>query len=103
MSNNTHIPATVVKIINLPEGVPTHLIGVSTVTGQAVKYSVGSFFIQRKHDFNVYSYCGKASSEALDSDKVWTIYRIEILEDGTTVKTSATGVDWTNRYIHTYS
>jgi hypothetical protein len=46
MSNNSHIPATIVKISDLPEGQPTHLVGVSITTGQTVKYSVGSFFIQ---------------------------------------------------------
>jgi hypothetical protein len=102
MSNNSHIPATIVKISDLPEGQPTHLVGVSITTGQTVKYSVGSFFIQRKHDFNIYSYCGKASSEANESDNVWTIDRIEILEDGTTIKKTAISVNWTNRYTHNY-
>jgi hypothetical protein len=90
------------KISALPDGQPTHLIGVSTITNQTVKYALGGFFIQRKHDFNVYSYCGKASSEANESDNVWTIDRIEILEDGTTIKTRAINVSWTNRYTHTY-
>jgi hypothetical protein len=99
---NTHIPATVVKISDLPEGQPTHLVGVSVITGKTFKYDVGGFFIQRKHDFNIYSYCGKASSSALDSDNVWTIDRIEILEDGTTIKTTAINVNWANRYTNTY-
>lgn len=37
MSQNTHIPATVVKISALPEEVPTHLVGVSISTGQTAK------------------------------------------------------------------
>lgn len=99
---NTHIPATVVKISDLPEGQPTHLVGVSVTTGKTFKYDVGGFFIQRKHDFNVYSYCGKASVTALELDPVWTINRIEILEDGTVIVTTATNVNWTNRYTHIY-
>ena len=99
---STHIPATVVRISDLPEGQPTHLVGVSVTTGKTLKYDVGGFFIQRKHDFNTYSYCGKASSSASESDPVWSIDRIEILEDGTVIVTKAINVNWTNRYTHTY-
>ena len=40
MNQNTHIPATVVRTSALPEEVPTHVIGVSLVTGRTVKYSL---------------------------------------------------------------
>ena len=57
-----------------------------------------------RHDFvSPYSYCGKALSGSLETQSVWTITRIEVLSDGTTTTTSATNVDWTNRYTHTYS
>jgi len=57
-----------------------------------------------RHDFvTPYSYCGKALSGSLETQSVWTITRIEVLSDGTTTTTSATNVDWTNRYTHTYS
>jgi hypothetical protein len=39
---NTHIPATVVKISDLPEGQPTHLVGVSVVTGKTFKYDINN-------------------------------------------------------------
>jgi hypothetical protein len=32
----------IVKISDLPEGQPTHLVGVSTITGKTVKYSIES-------------------------------------------------------------
>lgn len=100
---NNHIPANAVKISNLDDGQPTHLVGISLDTGRTVKYPVGNIFVQRKHDFNIYSYCGKASATALELDPVWTINRIEILEDGTVIVTTATNVNWTNRYTHIYS
>ena len=57
-----------------------------------------------RHDFvTPYSYCGKALSGSLETQSVWTITRIEVLSDGTTTTTSATNIDWTNRYTHTYS
>lgn len=99
---NNHIPANAVKISELNDGQPTHLVGISLDTGKTVKYPVGNIFVQRKHDFNIYSYCGKASATALELDPVWTINRIEILEDGTTILKTATNVSWTNRYTHTY-
>ena len=57
-----------------------------------------------RHEFvSPYSYVGKADAGSVDSDATWTISRIEILDDGGTVVTSATNVNWTNRYTHTYS
>jgi hypothetical protein len=40
MSQTTHIPGTVVRTSALPEEVPTHVVGVSLVTGRTVKYSL---------------------------------------------------------------
>lgn len=56
------------------------------------------------HDFVApYSYIGKALADTSISVNAWNIKRIEILEDGSTVVTTATNVNWTNRYTHTYS
>lgn len=56
------------------------------------------------HDFvTPYSYIGKALADTSISVNAWNIKRIEILEDGSTVVTTATNVNWTNRYTHTYS
>ena len=55
------------------------------------------------HDFvTPYSYIGKALADTSISVNAWNIKRIEILEDGSTVVTTATNVNWTNRYTHTY-
>jgi hypothetical protein len=57
-----------------------------------------------RHDFvSPYSYCGKAVVGSLETQSVWDITRIEILDDGSTVLTNATDVDWTNHLTHTYT
>lgn len=51
-----------------------------------------------------YSYCGTApNSSYTESDEVWIISRIEVLGDGTTIVTKATGVAWDDRLTTTYS
>ena len=50
-----------------------------------------------------YSYCGQASDGSLESEAVWTITRIQVLDDGSTSITTASSVDWTNYLTHTYS
>ena len=108
MSQTTHIPGTVVKTSNLPEEVPTHLIGVSEVTKKTVKYAVADLQLllrefTSRHDFNVYDYLGKAVRGSSESDNVWTITRLTIASDGSSTKQTATNVNWTNRYYHTYT
>ena len=57
-----------------------------------------------RHDFvSPYSYCGKALVGSLETQSVWTITRIQVLEDGLTTTTTATNVNWTDRLTHTYS
>ena len=92
----------VVSISDLPIGQPTHLVGVSISNRTTVKYPVESFFLQRRHDFNTYSYCGKAPAGKGESELVWTISRIEVLEDGTTNKVTLENVAWSNRYNLNY-
>lgn len=56
------------------------------------------------HDFvSPYSYVGKALADTSLSANAWTIKRIEILGDGSTIVTTATNVNWINRYTHTYT
>ena len=56
------------------------------------------------HDFvSPYSYVGKALADTSLSANAWTIKRIEILQDGSTIVTTATNVNWINRYTHTYT
>lgn len=93
----------VVSISDLPIGEPTHLVGVSVNTRSTVKYPVESFFLQRRHDLNIYSYCGKAPAGKGENEPVWTISRIEILEDGTTNTITLENVSWANRYNLNYN
>lgn len=59
---------------------------------------------EKRHDYNdPYSYCGVAPSGSLEEDNSWSITRIFIYSDGSTLLTSASMVDWTNRYTHVYT
>lgn len=49
-----------------------------------------------------YSYCGLAPIGSIESNPVWTIYRITVANDGSTITQLATSVTWTGRYSHTY-
>lgn len=51
----------------------------------------------------LYSYCGTAPLGSAESASVWLIYRITCNYDGTVLAQSASSVDWTNRYTHTYT
>lgn len=51
----------------------------------------------------LYSYCGTAPLGSAESASVWLIYRITCNYDGTVLVQSASSVDWTNRYTHTYT
>lgn len=59
-------------------------------------------FIYR-HDFNVFDYIGKAPSGSLEADNVWDITRLTIASSGSVTVGTATNVNWTGRYTHTYS
>jgi hypothetical protein len=49
-----------------------------------------------------YSYCGVAPVGSLEGNPVWTIYRITVANDGSSITQSATSVTWTGRYSHVY-
>jgi len=60
--------------------------------------------LQRLHDFVApYSYCGTAYLGTPTSTPTWTIYRIQVANDGSTTIQSATNVAWTDRYIVIYT
>jgi hypothetical protein len=79
---------------------------IKTINGNSVLGSgdiVTSVQLSYRHDFNVYDYLGKAASGSSESASVWTITRLTIASDGTATVGTATNVDWTNRYTHTYT
>jgi hypothetical protein len=79
---------------------------IKTINGTSVLGSgdiVTSVQLSYRHDFNVYDYLGKAASGSSEGASVWTITRLTIASDGTATVGTATNVDWTNRYTHTYS
>jgi len=79
---------------------------IKTINGTSVLGSgdiVTSVQLSYRHDFNVYDYLGKAASGSSEGASVWTITRLAIASDGTATVGTATNVDWTNRYTHTYS
>ena len=55
------------------------------------------------HDYSApYDYCGTAISGSLISSAVWTITRITINGNGTTVKSIVSNAIWDNRYSLSY-
>lgn len=89
----------------LTEGVVSEYWFKNGITDLDLIAKIPDSFIVR-HDFvdgiPSYNYLGKAVSESLDSEFVWTIKKLTIDADGTTTITTAVDVDWTNRYTHTY-
>lgn len=78
---------------------------IKTINGESILGAgniVTSVELEYRHDFNVFDYLGKAPSDSLESDNVWTITRLTIASDGSVTKGVATNVNWTNRYTHTY-
>jgi hypothetical protein len=78
---------------------------IKTINGESVLGGgniVTSVELEYRHDFNVFDYLGKAPSDSLEGDNVWTITRLTIASDGTVTKGVATNVNWTDRYTHTY-
>ena len=58
---------------------------------------------ERRYDSSgSYSYCGVAPFLSTEANNSWSITRILIYSDGSTLINSASSVDWTNRYTHTY-
>ena len=59
---------------------------------------------ERRHEYvTPYSYCGTAPWLSAESEAVWEITRIEVLDDGSTVVTRASGVAWDDRLTETYT
>ena len=58
---------------------------------------------ERQYDSSgSYAYCGTAAYGALEASSVWFITRLFISSSGNTTISSASMVNWTNRYTHTY-
>jgi hypothetical protein len=85
---------------------------VNPVAGEALKYdgtnwtddTVASAPRLRRHDFaSPYDYCGTAPAGSAESAAVWTITRITVASNGTTITGAATGVSWAGRASATYS
>ena len=90
---------------NLPTGTTGSLVYYNPATGQ-LTYGGPPPALEKelRHDFTApYSYCGQAEFGASESANVWTIKRIQVNSDGSTNVTSATNVNWTNRYTHIYT
>lgn len=57
-----------------------------------------------RHDFeSPYDYLGKALTGSSESSNVWTIKRLTISSNGSSIIQSATNVAWTNRLTATYT
>jgi hypothetical protein len=85
---------------------------VDPAAGEALKYdganwTDGAVAVpspERRHDFaSPYDYCGLAPAGSADSAAVWTITRITVASNGTTITGTATGVSWAGRASATYS
>jgi hypothetical protein len=71
-------------------------------SGRVLKIVTKDIYV-KKQDFQTpYSYCGIAAPGSVETDSVWKITRIEILNNGTITTTVATAVKWTDRYTATY-
>jgi hypothetical protein len=66
--------------------------------------SSGSTSYDKKYDYvSPYSYCGVGPKNSLETDSVWKITRIEILQDGTNIVIVKENVKWSERYILIYN
>jgi hypothetical protein len=101
---------------NLPEGLTnlyfTDAKAITALTGQNISifnndagYLTNSDINgERKNDFvDPYSYCGSAPIGSLETDSVWTVYRIECFIDGSVVIMVATNIKWTDRLTAIYT
>jgi hypothetical protein len=80
---------------------------IKTINGNSLLGSgniVTSTESEIRHDFQApYDYLGKAVSGSSESSNVWTITRLTIASDGSTVLQSAINVSWNNRYSVIYT
>jgi hypothetical protein len=59
---------------------------------------------ERRHDYvSPFSYIANAPLGSLESDSLWTIYKILVNEDGSASKTKAENVAWTDRLTINYN
>lgn len=58
---------------------------------------------EKRSDYSgSFSYCAFADLGSLETQNVWTITRITILQNGTVIIANAEDVNWTDRYTHIY-
>jgi hypothetical protein len=103
---NKPISSATQTALNLKQDTLVSGTNIKTINGDSIVGSgniVTSVELEYRHDFNVFDYLGKAPSDSLESDNVWTITRLTIASDGTATVGTATNVDWTNRYTHIYT
>ena len=80
---------------------PTGDTGTTGATGPT---GTSGLNYERRNDFqDPYLYAGTAVVGSLENQNVWTIKRITVYSDGSTLTQSATNVAWTDRYIVIYT
>lgn len=85
-----------------PQGIQG-IQGIQGVQGPQGVAGPATIILRRHDNAGGYDYCGKAASGTADSTAAWTITRILVASDGTTTRTTATNVAWTNRLTATYT
>jgi hypothetical protein len=98
--------------LSVTAGITGSLLGTSSFATQALSSSFsatasfalsGGTIYERKHDFDPpYDYCGIAPSGTLESAPNWTITRLTIDLDGTSLNQTATG-EWDDRTTLIYT
>ena len=94
--------------ITLVGSMSASTMSATTFFGDGSKLTNVSLFKLVRHDFVSSgsignSYCGTAVAGTAESSAAWTIKRITVALDGTTVIGTATNVAWTARLSATYS
>ena len=85
------------RILNLPDAVTDQEpVNLSQLRG---------YFVERRHEWvDPYDYLGKAPINSSESESVWEIVRLTISFSGSVIESlRATGVNWTDRFNHTYT
>jgi hypothetical protein len=92
------VPLAGTELVLIYQGSTVKVVAVSNIGGS------GGGSLEKRHDWvSPVSYCGTSPLGSLESSPVWTIYKIQVNLDGTTIVLSATGVAWTNRLTVIYS
>jgi len=80
------------------------IVGESCATPGGIAPISCDIELRRLHDFVApYSYCGTAYLGTPTSTPTWTIYRIQVANDGSITIESAVNVEWDNRYTAIYT